>query len=552
MSDSEFKGTHQESDFEYIRKIGQGAFGEVWKVQEKSSQVYFTLKKVNKSKISRVVNQFNRELENMYKVNHPSIAKLNFHFEDIDFLYLGIDPIEGLSLSQKLFIEKKFTQSNAAFYFGKVLEALSYLHSFNPPLVHKNINPENIIVDASRNIKLIDFLLVDLWEEPNTNSLTGNLEYIAPEIFSKGEYSVSFDIWCLGVLLCEMVYGKGLLKSGKKIGKIDFPIGEDCDYDLQDLIRKIVKKKPADRIAIEGIRQHPWMKKFAIDEKIEKKNWKNQMFYSSVVFLGTCRKKELENRRKTNFQIENLDTEIKYSENIVLRLEEKIKKLVETREKYVETINCLQVENDSSQVEIDEISEKNSGNILPQFAFLEKKFAKMQEKISVFSQISRKKVKIMKRTFSDFDDKTNLLSAWKNKLNESTAVEEITLNPGQNQLLDGDEKQLLNKYVHKYMNELKKNCENIRFKIEEANNLAFLKERGITELSILYKEKLVELSEKVKKMEEECKKKVKNDSNINVNSNEDKSDLIGENFSKSPENSLEFERKKADYKVKYI
>ena len=142
-----------------------------------------------------MLNQLKREILSIYGINHPNIVKLFFHFEDNEYIYLGLEPIEGITIRQKLFIEKSFTQSTAAVYFFIVLEAIEYLHSLSPPVIYKHIQPENIVIDSNERLKLIDFFLVDASDEITSKfSVNNSIDYIAPEMLTRNEYSPSIDI----------------------------------------------------------------------------------------------------------------------------------------------------------------------------------------------------------------------------------------------------------------------------------------------------------------------------------------------------------------------
>ena len=72
----------KKSDFEFQRKLGDGAFGRVWKVKHRTTQEIYALKQVPKEKVIKMQTQFKREVYIMYNLNHPHIAKLFNHFED--------------------------------------------------------------------------------------------------------------------------------------------------------------------------------------------------------------------------------------------------------------------------------------------------------------------------------------------------------------------------------------------------------------------------------------------------------------------------------------
>ena len=144
-------------EFEFLKKIGDGAFGQVWKVKHKQTNKLFALKQVPKAKVSKMLPQFRRELFILYEISHPHIIKLLTHFEDDKCFYLVMELLEGGTLFHKLYREKNLIESTAAQYFREIVLALEYLHSRNPAIVHRDIKPENIMIDKDGSIKIIDF-----------------------------------------------------------------------------------------------------------------------------------------------------------------------------------------------------------------------------------------------------------------------------------------------------------------------------------------------------------------------------------------------------------
>ena len=147
-SPSVTSGEEQEltrSDFDFERKLGDGAFGQVWRVRHKKTSNYYALKQVPKQKVTKMLSQFRRELYIMYEINHPHIVKLYNHFEDKDYFCLIMELAEG-NLFHKLYREKHFLEKVAVQYFREVLLAVEYLHSHVPSIIHRDIKPDNFLI----------------------------------------------------------------------------------------------------------------------------------------------------------------------------------------------------------------------------------------------------------------------------------------------------------------------------------------------------------------------------------------------------------------------
>jgi serine/threonine protein kinase len=98
-------------------------------------------------------------------------------------------------------------EKEAKFYIAQVVHAFEFLHSMN--IIYRDLKPENILLDEKGYIKLTDFGLAkdDIYAENNANTLCGTSDYLAPEIIKGENYGKSVDIWCIGILLYEMLYG---------------------------------------------------------------------------------------------------------------------------------------------------------------------------------------------------------------------------------------------------------------------------------------------------------------------------------------------------------
>ena len=207
----------KKSDFEFKKKLGDGAFGHVWSVLHKATGKLYATKQVPKEKVLKMLKQFQREVYIMYELNHPHIIKLYNHFEDERFFYLIMEYSEGGNLFHKLYRERQFLERVAAQYFREVCLAVEYLHLDMPPIIHRDIKPENILLDKNGRIKLTDFGWSNYYidEEPRM-TVCGTLEYLPPEIVGHVAHDTSADIWCLGVLLFEMLVGYTPFKANAK------------------------------------------------------------------------------------------------------------------------------------------------------------------------------------------------------------------------------------------------------------------------------------------------------------------------------------------------
>ena len=139
-----------------------------------------------------MIDQMNREIDIMYKVNHPHVMKLTNHFEDDDKFYLVMPYASKGQLYSLLKKQNRFDQRTAAQYIRETIAAVKYLHEFNPQIIHRDIKPENLLLDENFRIKLSDFGWSNFQnEDEGRTTYCGTPEYLAPEIIlNKGKLEI--------------------------------------------------------------------------------------------------------------------------------------------------------------------------------------------------------------------------------------------------------------------------------------------------------------------------------------------------------------------------
>lgn len=260
------------SDFlrEGDRPIGRGGFGEVWKVIHKATGRVYVIKVINKKNIidQKMGDQMNREIDIMYKLDHPYIVKLVNHFEDDDSFYLVMHYASKGQLYSLLRRNIRFDQRTAAQFMREIISSLKFLHSFDPPIIHRDIKPENILLDENSRVQLADFGWSNYCnDEESRKTYCGTPEYLAPEMLKKSGHDTSVDIWSLGVLLFELLCGHSPFHSTSqeelfnniRKHRINWPT--DFPPLAKNLISKILKPNPKDRIGLEEILAHSWFEK---------------------------------------------------------------------------------------------------------------------------------------------------------------------------------------------------------------------------------------------------------------------------------------------------
>ena len=260
------------NDFESLedKYIGRGTFASVWKVQHKKTKQVFAIKVINKESIiqQNMVDQMNKEIEIMYKLDHPHIIKLYSHFEDDDDFCLIMEYASKGQLFSFIKKHKKLNQVMAKQFMKEIISAVKYLHNQSPPIIHRDIKPENILIDQNGNCKLADFGWASFDNgRKDIETYCGTPEYLAPEMINRSGHDKSVDIWALGILLFEMLTGrtpfsmmgdKNELFNSIIISKINWT--DDFPYLAKDLVSKILCINPNNRPSLDEILNHQWFR----------------------------------------------------------------------------------------------------------------------------------------------------------------------------------------------------------------------------------------------------------------------------------------------------
>lgn len=139
------------------------------------------------------------------------------------------------------------------------------MHSHIPAIIHRDIKPENIMLDGDGRAKLTDFGWSNFYSTASRYTLCGTLEYLPPEMLNNQGHNTSADIWSLGVLLFEMLVGnspfydsaqQALLRNISS-GKFKFP--RSFPPNAKDLVMKMLKLNPDERITATMVLKHSWM-----------------------------------------------------------------------------------------------------------------------------------------------------------------------------------------------------------------------------------------------------------------------------------------------------
>lgn len=147
--------------------------------------------------------QASRERLALAACNHQFVPRLEGACDG----FLMMEAVRGCELFYLLREVHRFEPDTAAFYGAMVLSALLHMHSLD--LVHRDVKPENLVLDAEGYLRLVDLGLCRVLSHPaeRTYTLCGTPEYTAPEVLRGAGHGKEVDIWAMGVLLFELMAG---------------------------------------------------------------------------------------------------------------------------------------------------------------------------------------------------------------------------------------------------------------------------------------------------------------------------------------------------------
>ncbi|CAH8513106.1 unnamed protein product [Heterobilharzia americana] len=293
-------------DFLPLKIIGKGAFGEVRLVQKQDNGYIYAMKILHKADMLQKdqVAHVRAERDILVKADNPWVVKMFYSFQDSVNLYLVMEFLPGGDMMTLLMKRDTLTESQTQFYIAETVLAIDSIHKMG--FIHRDIKPDNLLLDAKGHIKLSDFGLCtglkkahrtdfykDLsqakpsdfssgrtdsrrraegWNKKRRRlaySTVGTPDYIAPEVFQHKGYTNSCDWWSLGVIMFEMLIGYPPFCSAtpqetyKKIMSwkeaLFFPHEMPISVHARNLIQSLCCAAETRLSSMEDIRKHTFL-----------------------------------------------------------------------------------------------------------------------------------------------------------------------------------------------------------------------------------------------------------------------------------------------------
>ncbi len=242
--------------YEVVRSIKSGGMGAVYEaIDHKLASTPCAIKEVLASALlgsssAYVLASFESEMRALAGLEHPNIPRVRDYFEIEGKRYIILDLVQGQGLDDELADHLRLTHQAmdpavAAVDMVQVLETLSYLHSCQPPIIHRDIKSANLIRDSrSGRIKLVDFGIARSVETQKVQTQVGTPGFCAPEQMA-GRAELRSDIYSVGATLYHLCTGR--LPPAFTFDALEMEL-PDCP-GLVKIVLKATQPKPSDRYA---------------------------------------------------------------------------------------------------------------------------------------------------------------------------------------------------------------------------------------------------------------------------------------------------------------
>ncbi|KAK3825136.1 MAG: kinase-like domain-containing protein [Benniella sp.] len=258
-------------DFELGKPLGKGMFGKVYLMRERQSGFVVAMKVLAKSELlkCKMEHQLRREIDIQSNLKHKHILRLDTFFHDKTRVFLVLEYAPQGELYKKLRKVQRFPEWQASKYIYELATALAYLHRKH--VIHRDIKPENLLLGTHGELKISDFGWSVQAPSSRRQTICGTLDYLAPEMVEGVGHSNQVDLWSLGILCYEFLVGNPPFEvldedtrepTYQRIVSVDLDIPQYVSADAKDLILKLLRYKPEERLALDRVLLHPWITRF--------------------------------------------------------------------------------------------------------------------------------------------------------------------------------------------------------------------------------------------------------------------------------------------------
>jgi serine/threonine-protein kinase len=246
--------------YQIIRKLGSGGMANVYLAadQELGRRVAIKILDDRHARDEQFVERFRREAQNAAGLSHPNIVSIYDRGEAEGTYYIAMEHIEGRTLKELLVRRGPSPLGTAIDYTRQILSALRFAHRNG--IVHRDIKPHNVIVDAEGRVKVMDFGIARAGaasQMTEAGSIIGTAQYLSPEQARGAPVDQTSDLYSTGIVLYELLTGTVPFTGEtpveiamKHLSQVPAPPSThrpEIPRDLDYVVLRALAKSPADR-----------------------------------------------------------------------------------------------------------------------------------------------------------------------------------------------------------------------------------------------------------------------------------------------------------------
>ena len=240
------------------REVAKGGQGAVYEATDNRTGRRVAIKAVRLNTIAsqqdytRTIERIQRQAQMLSMLSHPHIVRVLEQFQESGCPYIVMEYLEGQTLAKTIAgFGGRLPEQQVIRIALQLCSALSYLHEQNPPIIFRDVKPENVMVDPAQNVKLIDFGIARRYRfgARSDTQLFGSIGYAAPEQYGTNQSDARTDIYSLGATVLCMLTGFNPAANSNPGG--DLPTARSLNPNvtaaLDGVISRATRRQPDQR-----------------------------------------------------------------------------------------------------------------------------------------------------------------------------------------------------------------------------------------------------------------------------------------------------------------